>query len=150
MPPKPPKTSALEALGTVLDVPCSMVRDAFAAKNPFNQILTLSKPDNRTSGRDLLRQYKLADTAKNTWDNALAGFAAEVALDPTTYVGLGALTRVGNAASKAGLIIGSKPLAESISQTIRSIMESFDDVDAAHKAWKIAGGRRLRVAQVQC
>lgn len=99
---------ALEMAGNLLDVPGSMVRDALALQNPFDQLLSPLSGDNRTSGRDLLTQYGLAaENDPTRWEFAdIGGFAAEVALDPTTYMTFGgsALSKAGQAVKKAGLL----------------------------------------------
>lgn len=95
----------LAAVGNVLDLPGSSVRDVLAGKNPFDQYLSPTSSNNRTTGRDLARQYGLAGR-RNTWGNAIGGFGAEVALDPLTYLTFGgsALGRAGQAAKGAGLM----------------------------------------------
>jgi hypothetical protein len=98
------------AAGNLLDLPGSMARDVISSVaqgkfvNPFDQLLDPFGSENRTTGRDLLRQSGMAGN-EDTWGNAIAGFGAEVALDPLTYMTLGgsALGKAGKAASKAGM-----------------------------------------------
>lgn len=101
----------LAAVGNLLDVPGSMVRDVATwlpggpkPTNPFDQLLSPMSSDNRTTGRDLARGYGLA-SKKDTWGNFGGGLAAEIALDPLTYLTLGAsaLSKTGQAAKAAGL-----------------------------------------------
>src|SRR5690348_6783481 len=62
--------SGLQKAGNLLDLPGSAVRDLLAGQNPVDQLLTPFSDTNRTSGRDLLRQYGLVghrDTTANWW-----------------------------------------------------------------------------------
>lgn len=85
--------NVLAGLGNALDLPGSSVRDVFAGRNPFDQWLSPFHEDNRTTGRDLAREYGMAGN-RDTWGNFLGGMALETALDPTTYVGIGMLNRL--------------------------------------------------------
>jgi len=76
--------NGLSAIGNFLDMPGSMVRDTLAGRNPFDQLATPFSDVNRTSGRDLLRDYNLAGNT-DTWGNFAGGLATEIALDPFTY-----------------------------------------------------------------
>jgi predicted transcriptional regulator len=95
----------LAGVGNLLDLPGSMVRDILAGQNPVDQIVSPFSAENRTTGRDLLRGYGLAGR-RDTWGNAGAGFAAEIALDPLTYLtfGASALSKAGKAAKSAGML----------------------------------------------
>ena len=136
----PPEPSALESLGNILDLPGSSVRDALAAKNPFDQWLTPTRSENRTTGRELLRQHGLVGN-KDGWGNAIAGFGAEVLLDPTTYMGVGIFTKGGKALSKAGLLRGSfDNLTDSTTKTVRNVLEEAEDVEKARESFRLAGG----------
>jgi hypothetical protein len=95
--------SGVSAVGNVLDLPGSMIRDAAAFQNPVDQLLSPFSDRNRTSGRDLLRKYGAAGK-RDTWGNWGAGFGVEMALDPLTYVGLGGLSQAGKLAKGAGLL----------------------------------------------
>src|SRR5687768_13595040 len=84
--------SGVAAVGNLLDTPGSMVRDLLALQNPLDNLLNPFSSEHRTSGRGLLRQYGLVgkdDTNGNWW----AGLGAEIATDPLTYVGAGALLK---------------------------------------------------------
>ncbi len=147
---KPP-VGALGAVGNILDLPGSSVRDVLALKNPFDQWLTPTRPENRTTGRDLLRQYGAAGD-KDNWGNFGAGMSLELALDPLTYTGVGALTKAGTVAGKAGLAskagaVASKQTGKKLGSlgskmrvTPRQLIDSADDTDAARKMWADAGG----------
>lgn len=97
--------SAVSAVGNVLDLPGSMVRDVISLQNPLDQILTPTSSINRTSGRDLSRKFGFAGS-DDTTGNAIGGFAAEVLLDPLSYLtfGASALTKAGRVARNAGLM----------------------------------------------
>jgi hypothetical protein len=97
----------LAAVGNVLDLPGSMVRDVATGNNPLDQLLpwNWTSSDNRATGRDLARQFGMAGR-RDTWGNAIGGFGLEVALDPLTYMtfGASALGKSGQAAKAAGLM----------------------------------------------
>lgn len=83
---------AVASVGNFLDLPGSSVRDLLAGQNPLDQWLSPLSDVNRTSGRALLEKYGmrsnretglmgwLSDPGEGLRD--LAGFAAEVVLDP--------------------------------------------------------------------
>ncbi len=94
----------LAAVGNVLDIPGSMLRDVVSGQNPFDQLLTPTRSDNRVTGREMLRNVGLAGR-RDSIGNAIGGFATEVLFDPLTYLTFGgsALTKAGRAAKGAGL-----------------------------------------------
>lgn len=109
--------SGMAAVGNVLDVPGSMARDILGGENPFDQLLSPFSSDGRLTGRDLLTRWGMTSPNKETgiggWGDDPAegvsdvgGFAAEVLLDPLTYLSLGAsaLTKGGQVARRAGLM----------------------------------------------
>lgn len=92
----------LAAVGTVLDTPGAFVRTALAGENPFAGIFD---PSQRVGGRELLEGWGVLDANTDGFDGGdVAGFAADVLLDPTTYLtlGMGALNKAGKA-SLAGI-----------------------------------------------
>lgn len=93
------------AVGNLLDLPGSMVRDVAALKNPLDQLLTPFNDSNRVTGRDLNRKFGLAGQ-QDTWKNFGGGMATEIALDPLTYLtfGASALGKGGQVAKAAGLM----------------------------------------------
>jgi len=100
--------SGLSAVGNVLDVPGSVVRDIMAGENPFDQLLpwNWTSDQGRISGRDLLRKYGLAGR-EDTYGNWWGGFATEVLTDPLTYLTLGstaALSSAGKVAKSVGIL----------------------------------------------
>jgi hypothetical protein len=95
--------SGLGIVGNALDLPGSSVRDLLAGENPLDQWTTPFSDQNRVSGRDLLRRNGMVGS-EDTWGNWAGGLAAEIALDPTTYVGgIGAWSKAGRAAKATGL-----------------------------------------------
>lgn len=127
--------------GNLLDLPGSMVRDAIStlsgkAANPFDQLLTPFSDENRTSGRDLLEHWGVSQKNKPglDWGDA-AGFAADILLDPTTYLtgGAAALGKGGKLAKAAGLLddavrVASKVPGKTVGPRIARMTTSLDDL----------------------
>jgi hypothetical protein len=93
------------ALGNVLDLPGSSVRDTLSGRNPFDQWLpwNMTTADTRISGRDMARELGWAGKEDN-WRNFWGGLGVEIALDPLTYVGgFGAATKALGLVGKAGV-----------------------------------------------
>jgi hypothetical protein len=104
-------TSGLAGLGWILDTPGAMVR-GLLSEGPGKAISALwDTSDERVTGRELARQYGMASNKDNWW-NFGGGLAAEVLLDPLTYMSFGAnqllgapaKTLAGRAAQKAGMM----------------------------------------------
>lgn len=95
--------SPLAAVGNLLDLPGSSVRDVLTGQNPFDQYATPFRDENRTTGRDVLSQYGLTTpNDPNRWEwSDVGGFLGEVALDPLTYMS-GGLSGVGKALRGTG------------------------------------------------
>ena len=96
--------SALGYLGDLADKPGRAVRGLLAGRGreamaalPFSDTAGLTDPADRVSGADLLASAGLQ--TGNELADALLGFGAEAALDPTTYLGAGLGARLG---AKAG------------------------------------------------
>lgn len=115
----------LAAVGNLLDLPVSMVRDALAFRNPLDQLLSPFSDTGRTTGRDLLRQYGLVGK-EDTWSNFIPGMAAEIALDPTTYIGFGALGKAAKAAKSTGMLDDAVKVArkKAVQQERESLLQS--------------------------
>lgn len=103
--------SGVGAIGNVLDLPGSMVRDVLAGENPLDQLLDPTGSENRITGRDLTTRWGLTTANDpNRWEWAdLGGFATELVTDPLSIAAapihsLGALSKAGQAASRAGLL----------------------------------------------
>lgn len=99
--------SGLTMVGNVLDIPGSMVRDTLAGENPFDQLApwNWTSGENRVGGKELLQRYGLIGR-RSGWTGTLAGFAADIALDPTTYLtgGASALSKAGKLGKMAGIL----------------------------------------------
>jgi len=90
----------LAGAGNLLDLPGSSLRDILSGRNPFDQWATPFSDVNRASGRDVLQPFLGAneETGMAGWaDNPMeglkdiAGFGAEMLLDPLNLVPLGAV-----------------------------------------------------------
>lgn len=117
--------SALEAIGNVLDTPGAFVRTALAGENPFKGIFDTSQ---RVSGRDLLEEWGMLGRNRPGLDfGDVAGFAAEVATDPTTYLTFGtsaALKPAGQVAKAIGKLPGRSilnPLTGAVEDGVRAM-----------------------------
>lgn len=104
-------SSGLAGLGWILDTPGAMVRGTLSGGIGKGVSALWDTTDERVDGRELLRQYGMVGDEDN-WGNFGGGLAAEVLLDPTTYlslglnqlVGKGAKTAAGQAAARAGML----------------------------------------------
>ena len=129
---------ALQWVGETLDKPGRAVRGLLGGKPeellnlvPLSDSFGLTDPKDSVSGRDLLEQSGVLGYNEEGFDfGDVAGFAADVALDPLTYVGLGGLTQAGKAATKSG-------------KFANAALKSTDDIaDAAVAAGKLAPSLR--------
>lgn len=136
--------NAAIGVANVLNLPGSMVLDVATGRNPFDQLLTPFSDKNRTDGRQLLRDYGLVDQQDN-WHNFGKGLAVDILTDPLTYAGgLGALSKGGKVASKAGLLKHAtklKPAGKRVAQMTTSLddllkvaPEATESAEAAAKA----------------
>lgn len=95
------------AIRGVLDVltggPTSSIREA-AAFLPFSDSLGITRHDDRVSGEKLLRNVGLISEPETRGfdESDAAGIAAEILLDPLSYLGVGTLTKGGKALEKGG------------------------------------------------
>lgn len=99
-------SSGLATAGWLLDTPGALVRGVLAG----DPLSVFGSSERRVTGRELLRQYGMAGD-EDTWGNFGSGIAAEVLLDPLTYlsgglslIGKGSLSQAGKAAQAAGLL----------------------------------------------
>lgn len=122
----------ISALGNLLGLPGSMVLDTLSLRNPFDQLLTPLSPDNRTTGREFLRNLGLIGK-KDTWANLVPGMAVEIATDPLTYLSLGTSSALkpGGQAAKAAGILGHAP-------DIATARQLSSPTQQASKAMKVA------------
>lgn len=113
--------SGVQYLGETLDKPGAAVRGTIAGKPeallnliPFSDMLGITKPEERTTGKQLAQQWGMIgpDSGNPDWSETIghgaAGFGVELALDPLLWVTgpLGALTKSGQAAAKAARAAG--------------------------------------------
>lgn len=106
--------SMLGYVGSTFDKPGAALRGLLAGQPdqllnliPFSDTLGITDEADRVSGRDLLEQYGMLGPNTPGLDfGDVAGFAAEVGLDPLTYMTLGgsAYTKLGKAAEAAGTL----------------------------------------------
>jgi len=108
---------AVIGAGNLADLPGSVIRDLKYGKSipeSVDQFLTPLSSENRTTGPDLIRDYGWTDKKdiytlddvdllEPTWKNFAGGLAAEMALDPWTYTGIGAGWRPAHRLAKAAL-----------------------------------------------
>ena len=71
---------------------------------PFSDTIGLTDERETVQGTDLLANAGLTTRGDDSIGNLAAGFGAEVLLDPSTYLGFGALTKAGGLAAKAGAL----------------------------------------------
>lgn len=164
--------SGLGKVGNLLDLPGSVIRDLItflpggpAPVNPLDQLLSPLSGENRTSGRDLLEGYGMRanrETGMGGWLSDpgeglrdVAGFGAEVLLDPLMYLtgGASAVGKGGKFAKSAGLLddltrVAAKkanvPLG-SIGPRQARLTTSLDDL-IAHATDPIEASRRVQTA----
>lgn len=92
---------ALAKIGHILDTPGGVVRTALVGRNPLPAIFD---PDQRASGRDVLEHAGVLGPNQEGFDAGdVAGFAAEVALDPLTWFGGAASKAIGKGLEKSGV-----------------------------------------------
>lgn len=99
-----------EKAGNLWDLPGSMVRDALTLNNPLDQLLTPLSSDNRMDGRDVLEKWGILNPNTEGLDfGDAAGMAANVALDPLTWVsGAGVMKMLGRGSKAAKAGTGTK------------------------------------------
>lgn len=130
----------LQYVGETLDKPGRAVRGLLAGRPeellnlvPFSDAAGLTDPNTATSGRDLLEQAGILDPNEAGLDvGDVAGFAADIALDPTTYLSFGgsALSKGGQALKKAG-VLGKVNAKARIGRTVGDVLSGLDDVGRA-------------------
>ena len=121
--------SGLTGAANILDIPGSMVRDVLALENPLDQLLpwNWTSQEGRTSGQELFG----FDRDESGWTPGLTGFAAEVLLDPLTYLSLGA-----SAATKGGQVVKHMGKWDDIAKVAtRKSVAGMDDAAMEAAAW---------------
>lgn len=127
-------------VGNLLDIPGSMVRDTLGLigsggnwkkYNPIDQLLSPFSSENRTSSRDLMEGAGLLSKNNPGFDlGDVAGFVGDIALDPLTYVTLGAsaLSKGGRVAKAAGLLDDAAKVAGTVGKREARLTTSLDDL----------------------
>ena len=154
-------SSGLSAFGWLLDTPGAMVR-GLLSEGPGKAVSALwEDSEQRVTGRELARQYGLAGPEDN-WSNFAGGLAAEVVLDPLSYIGIGLLgrgakTAAAKAAERAGLMTGDLGLlarrqgvgtAEFLRHnTPQTLIDLADDPARALRDWNTYGGTAEQLSQ---
>ena len=94
--------SGLQKGANLLSTPGDVIRNLIAGKplgESFAPLLSPTSSENRTTGRDILRQQGLIGD-EDTWGNFLAGVATEIVTDPLTLL-TGGLSKGGQLAARA-------------------------------------------------
>lgn len=141
----------------------SSIRDVLAGENPFDQFLTPFSDQNKVSGRQVLTKWGVTSKNKPTglsWNDGgellqdVMGFAADVALDPTSYLTAG-VSKAGQVGAKAGLTTAKlRPVAaragatglgkraSRTASTLRKVLAEYPDeaAELTSKFEKAAGG----------
>lgn len=118
-PPRKPGAimSGLSAIGNVLDLPASMIRDTVTLRNPLDQLLSPFSDKNRAKDGDLVPFYNGPGTN-------LLGMVIGGALDPLTYLGAGLMRRA-----------TTKVADKTFGSMMRKVMPTGNDaIDAAKAA----------------
>lgn len=139
--------TAVGALGNVLDLPGSSVRDILQGKNPFDQWLDpLSHTEKGTSstGRDLLETYGMRKNKETGWvpledpgefARDAAGFVAELALDPLAWITGG----MSGAAKKTAKEAAEKAAEKAATQGLNKAATDLATRSASKKAAQAMG-----------
>lgn len=136
--------SGLGWLGETLDKPGRAVRGLLSGRPgellnllPFSDTIGITDPTAQTSGRDLLEQIGILDANQEGLDTGdVAGFGAEIALDPLTYLTFGASAlgksgRIGKAAGVTAKDIAkaaSKKLGRTVGKSEARMLTNLGDV----------------------
>ena len=146
---------ALGYVGSSLDKPGAAVRGLIggqgmgALKNliPFSDTMGLTSDEDKISGKDLLKQSGVLGQDDDSLMGTIGGAAVDTVTNPLTYLGPGALSKLGGMAGKAGgalsnaLGLGGEA-AGAVSPLLqaRRGLSIAKDVNAAGQAGRIVGG----------
>ncbi len=108
----------IEPVANVASLPGSVVRDTLTLRNPLDQLMTPFSAENRTTGRQMLRDYG-AVGEEDTYLNAFLGALAEIGTDPLALLGTG----VPQAAAKA-TASGVSAIAPTLSKMVPSAIKN--------------------------
>ena len=111
---------------------------------PFSDTLGLTDEKNTVSGNDLNAHLGLTTPGDDSWENLAAGFGTELLTDPSTYLGIGALTKGGQAASKLGMLPrGFRRGIQGLDVAESSITPTLKSAERAIDSPLLAGGKTL-------
>lgn len=121
-----------------LDTPGAFIRGSLAGGVGRGMEEAFASEDDRTSGRELLREYGLVGNEDN-WLNWGAGVGAEILTDPLNYAtgSIRALSTAGRAADAAGLM---KQAPQILS---RAFLNSAEDLAPELTARASSGAQRI-------
>ena len=140
-------TGGLQWLGETLDKPGRAARGLLAGRPgeianliPFSDTMGLTDPSQSVSGRDLLEQAGLAGPNQVGRLDAgdVAGFGAEILLDPTTYLtfGASAVGKAGKVAKAAGLSTKGaaryRTLGRALADSTPDVLKAAGEAAAKH------------------
>jgi len=122
----------LSGIGNTLDVPGSMVRDTLGGENPFDQLMAPWSDKNRLYGyevnrrigntlRRLVGAQEVGNEVRPGGIGLAGGVLTELATDPMSWLGVGALSKAfrgGSAAAKAGQAVAS-PMRQAMAGAAR-------------------------------
>ena len=134
----------LENIGLVLDTPGALARGVLAGDplSGFN-----FNYDDRVSGKELLESYGLSpgNEVLGGWGDDLAGFAAEVATDPTWLLqaGLGVSTRAARAAANADILQYAPKAAMAQYGSVDDALDAAMNTMTGSRAIKALGKARV-------
>lgn len=114
----------LQAIGNVLDLPGSMVRDVLTLRNPLDQLLSPFSQDDRTSGQQMIEDYT------GSPGHSMIGTLLEMGLDPMTYLGAGLATKGAKALGLGGKAKTAYQAAKGYGGKAASAFGSLDDARA--------------------
>lgn len=113
--------SGLAGVGNFLDLALggSSVRDVLTGNNPVDQFLTPFSHVNRATGRDVLTTWGLTPpNDEEKWElSDVAGFGAEVALDPGSWLTFGANSALG----KGGQVLGRAGMLDDVTRAGKNL-----------------------------
>jgi hypothetical protein len=127
--------SGLGYVASALDKPGRAVRGLLGGKPgealaaiPFSDSLGLTNPDDAVSGRKLLDDANVTSRGDKGWGAWGLGLAAEMALDPLTYLTFGAKAAV----TPTGRALANEGLTRGMSR--RQLLAGFNDTESAMRA----------------
>lgn len=146
-----PVISGLSYVGGVLDKPGAALRGTLSGLSggrwggsllnllPFSGAMGLTPPEKRVYGRELLENWGMLGANRPGLDvGDVAGFGAEVALDPLAWM-TGGLSKAGQLAGKAGILAKAATVAGTGKRVARMTMTARKVLRGLSKAERHAG-----------